>query len=457
MAKVQIILPAMGEGIIEAEITRWLVKEGQKVAVDDPLVEVATDKVDSEIPSPSDGFIHKILVSEGEVPRIGQVIAILTSDKETSAFKEETENAPDSTDYPDKQIEPMQSPEQGTIIQKAMDMNGGETIDLSSYSSSLADVAFLSPITRKIIKDHKLSPLEISSIKGSGLKGRITRKDLEDYLDRKGNEILTEIKPENSPGQPTGNQSDLAQKKPSPEYTHPDPHTHTPMGRMRQKIAEHMVYSKRIAPHVTSFVETDVTELMDWRIRVKNEFEEKYGQKLTFTPLVVESVIKAIKKFPGINVSVDGNTIIQKKELNIGLATALPDGNLIVPVIREADKLNLAGLATAVNDLAERARNNDLNPEDVRGGTFTISNIGGFGNIAGTPIINQPEVAILAVGAVRKIPAVVETPEGEGIGIRRMLILSLAYDHRVVDGALGGNFLKSIGDFLQNFDSERII
>ena len=432
----------MGEGIIEAEITRWLVKEGHAVEAGEPLVEIATDKVDTEIPAPVSGTVYKIFVSEGEVSKIGQVIAVLSTDATVaSELPAQEETGPDALIRTDGSInlQPVHTEKQAE--RKSREISENERYNITAHSHHLAETAFLSPVVRKMAREHMLNHQEIAGIQGSGVGGRITRRDIEDYLDTRAAAAPQSPPPPDHPA----------------EKLQDDTHTRTVMDRMRQKIADHMVYSKKTAPHVTSFIESDVTVMMDWRNRVKDDFEAKYGQKLTVTALVIEAVIKALKEFQDINVSVDGHTVIHKKELNIGLATALPDGNLIVPVIREADKLNLAGLAGRVNDLAERARNNSLKPEEVTGGTFTVTNLGNFGNLAGTPIINQPEAAILAVGIIRKMPAVVATPQGDAIGIRQLVILSLAYDHRTVDGALGGSFLRSIGDHLQHFDNKRNI
>ncbi len=433
---IEIILPAMGEGIIEAEITRWLVREGKQVEADEPVVEVATDKVDSEIPSPGSGIIHKILLEEGDTAKVGQVLAIIAT-KEDAGIK---------ADAP-----VLKTPEPG---------NASPPVEKPAATPSamiFPDVAFLSPVIRKIARENELSPAEIQGIRGSGIRGRITKADVEAYLASRSPAWKTA-------GDAPGDRSEtMSTEKQTAGTGRPVPGRgvkESPveeMDRMRKLIADHMVYSMKVAPHVTSFVESDVTEMILWRNRVREEFEKKYKQKLTITTLIMEAVIKTLKEHPRINVSVDGYKIIRKQEINPGMATALPDGNLIVPVIHHADTLNLPGLSAKVNDLAERARAGKLLPADIQGGTFTVTNMGQFGNIAGTPIINQPQVAILAVGAIVKKPAVVETPEGDAIGIRHMLILSLAYDHRVVDGALGGTFLKSIGDYLQGFDSERII
>ena len=436
MAQIEIILPAMGEGIIEAEITRWLVREGDKVEVDIPVVEVATDKVDSEILSPGTGIIKKILSVKGDVPKIGQVIALISTGTESEGESPENLN---------REVDEMPAAEDAGQRQekKAATKQVFESRNLSHY-------AFLSPVIRKIAKDHSVSPTELELVKGTGLGGRITRADLLAYLENRepDNKDITSRKEAVAP-QPT-----LISRE---QIYGPGESTIEEMDRMRKLIADHMVYSKRTAPHVTSFVESDVTGMIIWRKRVKDKFLQKYNQKLTITTLILEAVAKTLKEFPGINVSLDGYHIIRKSSINIGMATALSDGNLIVPVIRHADQMNLAGLAAAVNDLADRARSNKLRPSEIQGGTFTVTNLGNFGNIAGTPVINQPEVAILAVGAIRKKTAVVDTPQGEAIGIRQMMILSMAYDHRIVDSVLGGSFLKSIGNRLQNFDSERSI
>jgi 2-oxoglutarate dehydrogenase E2 component (dihydrolipoamide succinyltransferase) len=463
MAQIEIILPAMGEGIIEAEITRWLVREGDRIEVDTPVVEVATDKVDSEIPSPGTGIIQKILSVEGDVPKVGQIIALISTGTESDGLSPEdlnreyaeiqaAENAgqkPVKTDQQQREIE-----------QKEATSKVFETPNLSYY-------AFLSPVIRKMARDHHVSPGELKEVRGTGLGGRITRADLLAYLENretKNKEISSLEKTivpeaasgigETTPGKDARMKNDVISQE---QVYGTGGSTIEEMDRMRKLIADHMVYSKQTAPHVTSFVESDVTAMMTWREKVKRKFLEKYNQKLTVTTLVLESVANSLKEFPGINVSLDGYHIIHKSSINIGMATALPDGNLIVPVIRDADQMNLPGLAATVNDLADRARNNKLKPAEIQGGTFTVTNLGNFGNIAGTPVINQPEVAILAVGAIQKKPAVVETLRGDAIGIRQIMILSMAYDHRIVDGALGGSFLRSIGNALQDFDPERSI
>ena len=462
MAQIEIILPAMGEGIIEAEITRWLVKEGDPVEIDSPVVEVATDKVDSEIPSPGTGILQKILSFEGDVPKVGQVIALISTGaipegQSPANQKEEDADIPSGGDT--------RQPGEKTDQQKELEKEAA--ISRVFESRNLSHFAFLSPVIRKMAREHNVSPGEMELVKGTGLGGRITRTDLLAYLENRKAEKSDMIPPperlvhettsiprETTPGitsRTKGNVISREQIYGSGESSIEE------MDRMRKLIADHMVYSKQTAPHVTSFVESDVTGMISWREKVKEEFLKKYNQKLTITTLILEAVARTLKEFPEINVSLDGYNIIRKSSINIGMATALPGGNLIVPVIHKADQLNLSGLAAAVNDLANRARSNKLLPSEIQGGTFTVTNLGNFGNIAGTPVINQPEVAILAVGAIQKKPAVVETPQGEAIGIRHMMILSMAYDHRIVDGVLGGSFLKSIGKLLQDFDLERSI
>jgi 2-oxoglutarate dehydrogenase E2 component (dihydrolipoamide succinyltransferase) len=462
MAQIEIILPAMGEGIIEAEITRWLVREGDQVKVDTPVVEIATDKVDSEIPSPGTGIIQKILSVEGDVPKVGQIIALIST--ATSDEGQSHENLPkDESDIAvagNAEQEAEKTDQQKDLEKKAAASQVFETKSLSNY-------AFLSPVIRKMARNHNVSPSELEAITGTGLGGRITRTDFLAYLENREPENkdlsarqetfvpeATSLPQETRPGIGAGTKSNVISRE---QIYGTGESSIEEMDRMRKLIADHMVYSKQTAPHVTSFVESDVTGMISWREKVKDEFLQKYNQKLTITTLILEAVAKTLKEFPGINVSLDGYHIIRKSSINLGMATALPDGNLIVPVIRHADQMNLAGLAAAVNDLADRARSNKLRPAEIQGGTFTVTNLGNFGNIAGTPVINQPEVAILAVGAIQKKPAVITTPQGEAIGIRQMMILSLAYDHRIVDGVLGGSFLKSIGNTLQNFDPARSI
>ncbi|MEE4196905.1 MAG: dihydrolipoamide acetyltransferase family protein [Bacteroidales bacterium] len=447
MAKVEILLPAMGEGIIEATLTKWLVKEGDQVEEDQSLAEIATDKVDSEIPSPGDGIIEKLLFNENDVPKVGDTIAILKTegaegDKEKAPDQPTQEKAPVEEETPEKKQDQQPREEASS--------------DSQAIGSRTPKGKFLSPLVRNIAEKENVQADELDQIRGSGNTGRITKEDILNYLHTRtsgGTPPVAEIsgKEKPQPAAPTRPQVSKDQLYSGGDYEI------VQMDRMRKLIADHMVQSKQISPHVTSFVEADVTNLVKWREKNKAKFQERENTKLTFTPLFIEATVKAIKDFPNVNVSVDEDKIILKKNINIGMATALPSGNLIVPVIKNADKLNLSGLASSVNDLANRARENKLKPEEIQGGTFTITNFGTFQNISGTPIINQPQAAILGVGSITKKPAVIETPEGDAIAIRHIMILSLAYDHRVIDGALGGMFLKRIGDYLEDFDPKRNI
>lgn len=442
MAKIKITVPAMGEGIIEVTLNRWLVKEGDKVTEDQPLAEVATDKVDSEIPSPFEGTITKLLVKEGEIPKVGQAIAILENDAaeadlERAEVKEEVERI---TALREEEKEEEKSlAEEGVI--------GGRT----------PSGKFISPLVRSIAMKEGIPTEELDVIHGTGQQGRITKNDILEHLKNrpKGGVPQAEIEKAVTEAKAAPAAAVKAAPVSSQQAYSGGTHEVVEMDRMRKLIAEHMVHSKHTSPHVTSFVEADVTNLVMWRDKIKDSFQKREGQKITFTPIFVEAAARALRDFPMVNVSVDGTKIIIKKNINIGMATALPSGNLIVPVIKNADEKNIVGLAKAVNDLANRARNNKLQPDEITGGTFTITNFGSFDNLTGTPIINQPEVAILGVGAIKKKPWVIESPQGDAIAIRHIMVLSLSYDHRVVDGALGGMFLKKVADYLENFDVNR--
>lgn len=435
MAGTNILLPSMGEGVIEATIIKWLVKEGDSVQEDDPLVEVATDKVDSEIPAPSAGKILEILVSEGEVVKVGDPIA---------AFESVIESSPEEGKKVEKEVE---------RIRETIDSDRREKKEISQVSGEMKSRTpsgkFLSPLVRNIAVQEGISYSDLDKIKGTGMDGRITRDDVMTLVnDRKKKSAEPEKKEEKRPKE--------AEKK---EGKKPEPAAGDEiieMDRIRRLIAEHMVMSKRTSPHVTSFIDADVTRMVNWRNSVKDKYLEVEGQKLTLTPFFIEAAARTLEEFPMMNISVDGNNIIKKKHINIGMATALPDGNLIVPVIKDANEKNLKGLAKAVNDLAVRARSNKLKPDEISGGTFTVTNFGSYNNLSGTPIINQPQVAILGTGAVRKMPAVIETPEGDMIAIRQIMILSLSYDHRVIDGALAGKFLNRIKDLLENYTPDQL-
>ncbi|MEM9887801.1 MAG: dihydrolipoamide acetyltransferase family protein [Bacteroidota bacterium] len=446
MAKLELTMPKMGESIIEATILKWVKQEGDQVEEDDTILEIATDKVDSEVPSPVDGVIEKILFPEDDTVAVGEVIAIISTKGMNGAVEAHT--ASDTTQEAASPIETVSLPETNSMT---------ATVS-TNITRTDSKGRFYSPLVRSIAQEEGLAMQELEQIQGSGAQGRVTKDDILNHI---ANRQLSS----------TASVADTTQimtPTPSPVNT-PSVHTAMPtyssnrkdeiieMDRMRKLIADHMVMSKHTSPHVTSFVEADVTSIVNWRNRIKGSFQQQHGEKITFTPIFMEAVAKAILDFPMVNVSVDGSKIIKKKDINIGMATALPSGNLIVPVIKNADHLNLIGLTRQVNDLAIRARNNELKPDEIQGGTFTLTNVGTFGNVMGTPIINQPQVAILAVGAIKKKPAVMETEYGDVIAIRHLMFLSLSYDHRVVDGFLGGSFLRKIADYLEAFDEERKI
>lgn len=451
MSQVEIRLPKMGESVTEATITNWLKGVGDKVELDEPLVEVATDKVDNELPSEAEGTLVKILFDKDEVAQVGDVIAIISADG--SALVEE---APQKES---QKLEDSVNQIQEEVASAAAAVNSSVDLDRNGPSGK-----FYSPLVRSIAEKEGVTMAELESINGSGQNSRVTKKDILSYLENRsnGDSIATEPKVQESLAQ---NQPSQQKKSSSQANTVPTAAIKAPMipsmpgdeimemDRMRKMISEHMVMSKHVSPHVTSFVEADVTNIWNWRNKIKGDYKKREGENFTFTPIFIEAVARAIKDFPNINISVDGNKIIRRKNINIGMATALPSGNLIVPVIKNADTLNLNGLAKRVNELASNARDNKLTSDDIQGGTYTITNVGTFGNVMGTPIINQPQVAILALGAIRKVPAVIETPDGDFIGIRYKMYLSHSYDHRVVDGALGGMFVKRVAEYLEAFDT----
>jgi 2-oxoglutarate dehydrogenase E2 component (dihydrolipoamide succinyltransferase) len=443
MPDIELIMPKMGESIMEATILKWLKKEGDNIAADESVLEIATDKVDSEVPAQQGGVLTKILFQEGDVVPVGKAIAIISTGGgvTASAPKEEKATAPAAA---------------ATATQTATKVAEPTAENYSSKGGE--NGRFYSPLVLNIARSESISMTELEKIPGSGKDNRVTKSDILSYLENRNAPASQEV-PLNLP---TGKVEEAAAK---PQQTTSAPTQGSVSGnveiiemdRMRKLIANHMVMSKHTSPHVTSFVEADVTNMVQWRDKVKDAVLKREGEKITFTPIFIEAVVRAIKDFPLINSSLDGDRILMKKDLNIGMATALPSGNLIVPVIKNADQFNLIGLTKQVNDLANRARNNKLKPDDTQGGTFTISNVGTFGNVMGTPIINQPQVAILALGVIKKKPVVIETPTGDTIGIRHMMFLSLSYDHRIVDGALGGSFLRRIADYLEQFDSGRSI
>lgn len=442
MAHIEILLPKMGESVAEATIIKWLKNEGDAVAADEPMVEIATDKVDSEVPAPQDGVLLKRLVNDGDVVKVGQPIAHIgtAADTKAPASPAAPAVATNGSAKPASASAPASVPAPAHSIPITKEGPSGK---------------FYSPLVRNIAQSEGISMAELEAIEGSGQGGRVTKKDVLDYLPNRGSQgAASAPAPVSAPAPASA--STPARPQPTAPKVVPAPGDEiVEMDRMRRLIADHMVMSKHVSPHVTSFVEADVTGLVLWRERVKKAFEQREGEKLTFTPVFIMAVVQAIKEMPGVNVQVDGHTIIKKKDINIGMATALPSGNLIVPVIRNADRLNLTGMAKAVNDLAARARDNKLSPDEIGSGTYTITNVGTFGNVMGTPIINQPQVAILATGAIRKRPAVLETPTGDVIAIRHMMFLSHSYDHRVVDGALGGRFVKRVADILSAWSVEQ--
>jgi len=432
----------MGESVTEATITNWLKNPGDKVSMDEPLVEVATDKVDNELPSEAEGVLVKQFFEKDEVAQVGDVIAIISSD--VNATIDDT-----PTPEPIVESEVLESIESNTIETSTntnSKQNGSESLRISKNGSK---GQFFSPLVRSIAEKEGISQSDLENIAGTGAEGRVTKKDVLAHLTG-ALKTTPQITPVADAPKPVV-QKDAPIVIPSGEDQIIE------MDRMRKLIAEHMVMSKQVSPHVTSYVEADVTNIVNWRNKIKKAYKEREGENLTFTPILIEAIVKAIKDFPMINVSVSGTQIIVKKDINIGMATALPSGNLIVPVIKNADRLSLTGLTQNVNSLANKARDNKLKPEDIQGGTYTVTNVGSFGNVMGTPIINQPQVAIMALGAIRKVPAVVETPEGDFIGIRHKMFLSHAYDHRVVDGALGGRFVRKVADYLEQFDINRDI
>jgi 2-oxoglutarate dehydrogenase E2 component (dihydrolipoamide succinyltransferase) len=443
MAQFELIMPKMGESIAEATITKWLKNEGDTIKLDEAVVEIATDKVDSEVPSTGEGVLIKKLFNEGDVVPVGAAIALIGSDASSSA-------APSATVAPVVEAakpvaQAVQVVEQS--IQVAAQLN----------HSTQAGGRFYSPLVLNIAKTEGISMSELEQIPGTGNENRVTKGDILKYIASGRVQTSTPQVTASTPVASSNTSPKVESKPQSSKVTLMPGDEIVEMDRMRKLIADHMVMSKATSPHVTSFVEADVTNLVQWRDKIKGSFEKKEKEKITFTPIFIEAVVKAIKDFPNINVSLDGQNIIKRKNINIGMAAALPSGNLIVPVIKNADTKNLLGLVKDVNDLAKRARENKLQPDEITGGTYTITNVGTFGNVMGTPIINQPQVAILAVGAIRKKPAVLETEHGDVIAIRHMMFLSHSYDHRVVDGALGGAFVRRVADYLEQWDPNREI
>lgn len=437
MSMVDLIMPKLGESIMEATILKWHKKTGDKVEMDETVLDIATDKVDSEVPSTAEGIITEILYNENDVVPIGTVIARINTDGEVT----ENISAPKNTSQEHEDAEVMEEVPYKPEEKKSMsNVNSG--------------IRFYSPLVLNIAASEGISMSELENMEGTGQDGRVSKRDIMAYLENRKNEPQQKT-------QPTQHTTQVREVPATTSKQEFAPTVYTgnveiiEMDRMRKMIAKHMIDSQNTSAHVTSFTECDVTNLVLWREKVKKDYEKREGEKITYTPLFLEAIVKCIKKYPIINSSVEGDRIIIKKDINIGMATAMPSGNLIVPVIKNADQLNLTGLTRQVNGLANAARNNKLKPDDTAGGTFTLTNVGTFGSIMGTPIINQPQVAILAVGAIKKRPVVIETEQGDSIAIRHMMYLSLSYDHRIIDGALGSTFLNAVGKELENFDSKR--
>ena len=466
MATIELRLPKMGESVAEASILSWLKKEGDRVTADEPLVEIATDKVNSEVPSPEDGILVSCRVNVGDTVQVGHVIAVIETDEAAVA----PAPAPVAAEAP-------------AVTEVAAAPAAPVAVSSGTPIVSSGD-RFYSPLVKNIAKQENISQEELDSISGTGQNGRLTKEDLMAFISKRNEkpaaaaatsevvsttpqviEVATPAAVAPATPAPTKEAAPAAPKPVAAAVEAPRVKGPTitvgpndeivEMDRMRRLIADHMVMSTHVSPHVTSYVEADLTNVVMWREKVKKQFEANAKTKLTFTPIFIEAVAKAIRDFPGVNASVDGNNIVMRGDINIGMAAALPSGNLIVPVIKNADQLNLMGIAKKVNDLAERARANKLTPDEIQGGTYTLTNVGSFGNVMGTPIINQPQVAIMAVGAIRKKPAVLETPQGDAIAIRHMMFLSHSYDHRVVDGALGGRFVRRVADYLEEWDVNR--
>jgi 2-oxoglutarate dehydrogenase E2 component (dihydrolipoamide succinyltransferase) len=430
MARFELKLPKMGESVAEATITNWLKKVGEHIDMDEAVLEIATDKVDSEVPSEVSGTLVEILFQVDDVVQVGQTIAIIETEGGAIAATPEVKSE---------------------VAVAAVEV--AKTVEVAIEASAPADFSgsdkFFSPLVKNMAKTEGISLTELESISGSGKDGRINKEDLLKYIESRKSQVTSSnvVAPATSTQQPKT-------QNPAPVSVNGGDEI-VEMDRMRKLISGYMVASVQTSAHVQSFIEVDVTNIVKWRDKVKTAFEKREGEKLTFTPIMMEAVAKALKDFPGMNISVDGDFIIKRKNINLGMAAALPNGNLIVPVIKNADQLNLVGMAKAVNDLGSRAKAGKLKPDDTQGGTYTVTNVGTFGSVFGTPIINQPQVGILALGAIRKVPAVIETPEGDFIGIRQKMFLSHSYDHRVVDGALGGSFVKRVAEYLEAFDINR--
>lgn len=443
MAKVEMVMPKMGESVMEGTVLSWLKKVGDPIEEDESILEVATDKVDTEIPATHSGILLEIVAEEGAVIQVGKPIAIIETEDEVTSTAP-LEDTPTVVAVDDAPQNPVKEAE--ILLESAMSTASSNGNGISRTSTS---GKFLSPLVRSIAKEENISMEELDRLSGTGSEGRVTKQDILSYVAHRKTAKVDVFASGSAAAMPAASQPPVVITEGADEIIE--------MDRMRKMIAQRMVASKQTSPHVTSFVEADVSQMVAWRNKVKNEFQNREGEKLTFTPILIEAIVKAIKDFPMINVQVDGDTIVKKNAINIGMATALPSGNLIVPVIHHADQLSLLGITKKVNDLASRARKNQLHPDELQGGTYTISNVGSFGNLMGTPIIMQPQVAIMALGAIQKKPSVIETEQGDLIGIRSKMFLSHSYDHRVVDGALGGMFVRKVADYLEAYDINRAI
>ena len=441
MARFELKLPKMGESVAEATITNWLKEVGDTIEADEAVLEIATDKVDSEVPSEVSGVLVERLFEKDDLVQVGQTIAIIevsggvvvdAPSAETSKAAEEIQQTMDS----------------------AKESVAAAPIANQDFSNS---EKFFSPLVKNIAKEEGISVEELEAISGSGNEGRVTKADIMKYLETRGQQAQTSVAASNTEAPKAAPVKAAAPASKAAPVSVNGEDEIIEMDRMRKLISGYMVQSLQTSAHVQSFIEVDVTSIWDWREKYKNAFEKREGEKLTFTPIFMEIVAKALKDFPMMNISVEGDYIIKKKNINLGMAAALPNGNLIVPVIKNADQLNLIGMAKAVNDLGSRAKAGKLKPDDTSGGTYTVTNVGTFGSVFGTPILNQPQVGILALGAIRKVPAVIETPQGDFIGIRKKMFLSHSYDHRVVDGALGGSFVKRVAEYMEAFDASQTI
>ena len=447
MALYELVLPKMGESVAEATIIKWVKQAGDLIEIDESILENATDKVDSEVPSPVAGKLIKVLYKEDDVVQVGALIAVIETDLDDQVEI----YIPEPNEITVEETIPVEVPIENLYIQEVKDIIIQEKNKPVNFSTT---DRFYSPLVKSMAAEEEISFSELNSINGTGSEGRVTKQDILDYIKINKTQENDTLQVQKS----SSESAEAIESMPSAPVTSVSGGDEIiEMDRMRRLIADHMLMSKQTSAHVTSFVEADVTNMVKWRERVKSDFEKREGEKITFTPIFIEAVAKAIKDLPMINISVNGTHIIKKQDINIGMAASLPSGNLIVPVIKNADQLNLLGIIKSVNDLATRARQSKLKPDETQGGTFTMTNLGTFGNIMGTPIINQPQVAILAIGIIKKKPAVIETEYGDVIAIRHMMFLSLSYDHRVVDGSLGGSFIRKVADYLETWDTNREI